>query len=73
MSLPLSRHFTHGSSVNYANRVSHLYRDLDRSKPHRFVLLDIPLVIWWDANASAWRVFEDVCPHRLVPLRWVPP
>ncbi|KAG2491183.1 hypothetical protein HYH03_010394 [Edaphochlamys debaryana] len=43
-------------------------KDLDKSKPHRFVLLDIPLVIWWDPNAKAWRVFEDVCPHRLVPL-----
>ncbi|EFJ51773.1 hypothetical protein VOLCADRAFT_87282 [Volvox carteri f. nagariensis] len=44
-------------------------RDLDRSRPHRFVLLNIPLVIWWDSNAASWRVFEDVCPHRLVPLR----
>ncbi|GLC61279.1 hypothetical protein PLESTB_001739000 [Pleodorina starrii] len=43
-------------------------RDLDKSRPHRFVLLDIPLVIWWDPNAAAWRVLEDVCPHRLVPL-----
>lgn len=43
-------------------------RDLDATKPCRFVLMGIPLVIWWDPAASAWRVFKDVCPHRLVPL-----
>ncbi|GIL72273.1 hypothetical protein Vretimale_426 [Volvox reticuliferus] len=43
-------------------------KDLDKTRPHRFVLLDVPLVIWWDPNAAAWRVLEDVCPHRLVPL-----
>lgn len=37
-------------------------RDLDKSKLHRFVLLDTPLVIWFDSNSTAWRVFKDeVC------------
>ncbi|KAG2428715.1 hypothetical protein HXX76_011419 [Chlamydomonas incerta] len=43
-------------------------KDLDPAKPHRVMLLGIPMVVWWDKNAGAWRVFEDVCPHRLVPL-----
>ena len=45
-------------------------QDLDRSQPNRFTLLERDLVIWWDAGAeqSCWRVFPDVCPHRLVPL-----
>ncbi|KAG2449650.1 hypothetical protein HYH02_005182 [Chlamydomonas schloesseri] len=43
-------------------------KDLDKAKPHRVVLLGIPMVVWWDKNAGAWRVLEDVCPHRLVPL-----
>jgi len=42
--------------------------DLDRSKPNRFTLLGQDLVIWWDRQAACWRVFEDQCPHRLVPL-----
>jgi phenylpropionate dioxygenase-like ring-hydroxylating dioxygenase large terminal subunit len=42
--------------------------DLDRSRPTRFTLLDRGIVIWWDAQNSAWRVFEDKCPHRLAPL-----
>lgn len=43
-------------------------RDLDPSKPTRFTLLERDLVIWWDPSAALWRVFPDVCPHRLVPL-----
>ncbi|KAG1675233.1 hypothetical protein FOA52_016264 [Chlamydomonas sp. UWO 241] len=43
-------------------------KDLDRARLHRFVLLEIPLVIWWDPNTVGWRVFKDECPHRLVPL-----
>jgi phenylpropionate dioxygenase-like ring-hydroxylating dioxygenase large terminal subunit len=43
-------------------------RDLDRSKPQRFTLLDIDLVIWWEPQSAAWRAMEDRCPHRLVPL-----
>ena len=43
-------------------------RDLDRSRPQRFTLLEKDLVLWWDALGESWRAFEDVCPHRLVPL-----
>ena len=45
-------------------------QDLDRSRPNRFTLLERDLVIWWDTKAEqhCWRVFPDVCPHRLVPL-----
>jgi phenylpropionate dioxygenase-like ring-hydroxylating dioxygenase large terminal subunit len=43
-------------------------RDLDKAIPHRFVLLNTPLVMWWDRAQNGWRVFKDVCPHRLVPL-----
>jgi nitrite reductase/ring-hydroxylating ferredoxin subunit len=42
--------------------------DLDPACPTRFTLLDRGIVIWWDAKGSAWRVFEDQCPHRLAPL-----
>ncbi|MGD1907644.1 MAG: Rieske 2Fe-2S domain-containing protein [Leptolyngbyaceae cyanobacterium] len=42
--------------------------DLDQERPTRFTLLEQDLVIWWDAQASSWRVFEDKCPHRLAPL-----
>ena len=43
-------------------------QDLDPNQPSRFTLLERDLVIWWDRAASSWRVFPDVCPHRLVPL-----
>ena len=43
-------------------------QDLDPKRPSRFTLLDRDLVIWWDATGDRWRVFPDVCPHRLVPL-----
>ena len=43
-------------------------QDLDPSRPSRFTLLERDLVIWWDAGGDCWRVFPDVCPHRLVPL-----
>ncbi len=43
-------------------------RDLDRSRPQRFTLLEQDLVLWWDAPGNSWRAFKDVCPHRLVPL-----
>ncbi|NEQ30366.1 MAG: Rieske 2Fe-2S domain-containing protein [Leptolyngbya sp. SIO4C5] len=42
--------------------------DLDKTKLTRFVLLETPLVIWWEPTAAAWRVFVDKCPHRLAPL-----
>ena len=37
-------------------------------RPNRFTLLERDLVIWWDQPGESWRVFPDVCPHRLVPL-----
>lgn len=43
-------------------------RDLDPQAPQRFVLLGQPLVIWFERGEGIWRVFADVCPHRLVPL-----
>jgi phenylpropionate dioxygenase-like ring-hydroxylating dioxygenase large terminal subunit len=46
----------------------HYTRDLDKSQPKTFTLLNQDLVIWWDKAAACWRVFEDKCPHRLVPL-----
>lgn len=46
----------------------HYVQDLDKSKPTPFTLLATNLVIWWDKLAESWRVFEDKCPHRLVPL-----
>ena len=42
--------------------------DLERTRPQRFTLLEQDLVLWWDAPGESWRAFEDVCPHRLVPL-----
>jgi phenylpropionate dioxygenase-like ring-hydroxylating dioxygenase large terminal subunit len=43
-------------------------KDLDPLRPLAFTLLDQDLVIWWDGPGGTWRAFEDVCPHRLVPL-----
>ena len=43
-------------------------RDLQSNRPNRFTLLARDLVLWWDVSADEWRAFEDVCPHRLVPL-----
>ena len=43
-------------------------QDLDPAQPSRFTLLERDLVIWWDRSGDRWRVFPDVCPHRLVPL-----
>jgi len=42
--------------------------DLDKTKPNKFTLLERDLVIWWDRHTAAWKVFDDRCPHRLVPL-----
>ena len=46
----------------------HFVRDLDRTKPTRFVLLEQPLVIWWQEKTQQWVVMADRCPHRLAPL-----
>ncbi|MDM7952702.1 MAG: Rieske 2Fe-2S domain-containing protein [Cyanobium sp. CZS 25K] len=43
-------------------------RDLDRTRPTAFTLLEQDLVLWWDGTGQSWRAFADVCPHRLVPL-----
>ncbi len=43
-------------------------KDLDKTKPSRFTLLEQDLVIWWEPKAETWRVFQDQCPHRLAPL-----
>ncbi|MFB2898771.1 Rieske 2Fe-2S domain-containing protein [Aerosakkonemataceae cyanobacterium BLCC-F50] len=42
--------------------------DLSKSQPTPFTLLGRDIVIWWDKNASSWRVFDDKCPHRLARL-----
>ncbi|MDJ0520123.1 MAG: Rieske 2Fe-2S domain-containing protein [Trichodesmium sp. MO_231.B1] len=39
----------------------------DPSRPYPFQLLGKNLVLWRD-NTGKWSCFEDVCPHRLVPL-----
>lgn len=46
----------------------HFVRDLEQTKPTRFVLLEQPLVIWWQEKTQQWVVFSDRCPHRLAPL-----
>ncbi|MBE9032644.1 Rieske 2Fe-2S domain-containing protein [filamentous cyanobacterium LEGE 11480] len=43
-------------------------RDLDQTKPQRFTLLDLDLVIWWEPTSQTWRAMTDRCPHRLAPL-----
>lgn len=42
--------------------------DLDKRVPHAKKVLGIDVVVWWDRNESAWKVFDDACPHRLAPL-----
>lgn len=42
--------------------------DLDKRKPHGKKVMGIDLVVWWDRNENAWKVFDDTCPHRLAPL-----
>ncbi|KAF7836965.1 Protochlorophyllide-dependent translocon component 52, chloroplastic [Senna tora] len=42
--------------------------DLDKRKPHGKKVMGIDVVVWWDRNESAWKVFDDTCPHRLAPL-----
>ena len=46
----------------------HYLKDLDRTKPTPFTLLGQNIVIWWEESSQSWRVLEDKCPHRLVPL-----
>ncbi|MBJ7900224.1 MAG: Rieske 2Fe-2S domain-containing protein [Cyanobacteria bacterium RI_101] len=42
--------------------------DLTPGRLYRFTLLEIDLVIWWDAAGDQWRAHRDQCPHRLAPL-----
>ncbi|PZO11381.1 MAG: cell death suppressor protein Lls1 [Leptolyngbya foveolarum] len=46
----------------------HYVKDLDKSKPTRFTLMDRAVVIWWEPPSQSWRVLADQCPHRLAPL-----
>lgn len=41
--------------------------DLDPTRPNKLELLAEDLVAWVDGE-GVWRVFEDRCPHRNVPL-----
>ncbi|KAE8697062.1 Protochlorophyllide-dependent translocon component 52 [Hibiscus syriacus] len=42
--------------------------DLDKTKPQAKRILGLDLVVWWDRNENEWKVFDDMCPHRLAPL-----
>ncbi|CAN1229935.1 Protochlorophyllide-dependent translocon component 52, chloroplastic [Linum grandiflorum] len=42
--------------------------DLDKRVPHAKKVLGIDVVVWWDVKQNAWKVFDDMCPHRLAPL-----
>ncbi|KAK9273298.1 hypothetical protein L1049_018105 [Liquidambar formosana] len=42
--------------------------DLDKRIPHAKKVMGLDIVVWWDRNESAWKVFDDTCPHRLAPL-----
>ncbi|XP_071718836.1 protochlorophyllide-dependent translocon component 52, chloroplastic [Rutidosis leptorrhynchoides] len=42
--------------------------DLDKRAPHGKKVLGLDIVVWWDKNENAWKVFDDKCPHRLAPL-----
>ncbi|KAJ4835428.1 hypothetical protein Tsubulata_037696 [Turnera subulata] len=42
--------------------------DLDRRVPHAKRVMGLDVVVWWDRNEEAWKVFDDTCPHRLAPL-----
>ncbi|XP_021771925.1 protochlorophyllide-dependent translocon component 52, chloroplastic-like isoform X1 [Chenopodium quinoa] len=42
--------------------------DLDKRKPHAKRVIGLDIVVWWDKTQSQWKVFNDLCPHRLAPL-----
>ncbi|CAN1229907.1 Protochlorophyllide-dependent translocon component 52, chloroplastic [Linum grandiflorum] len=42
--------------------------DLDKRVPHGKKVMGIDVVVWWDVKQSSWKVFDDMCPHRLAPL-----
>ncbi|TXG65826.1 hypothetical protein EZV62_007101 [Acer yangbiense] len=41
---------------------------MDKRVRHGKKVLGLDIVVWWDKNESSWKVFDDVCPHRLAPL-----
>ncbi|KAI3779465.1 hypothetical protein L2E82_09185 [Cichorium intybus] len=59
--------YCHFSSVSI-EPTSPLVCDLDKRTPHRKKVLGLDVVVWWDKNDNAWKVFDDTCPHRLAPL-----
>ncbi|KAI3798288.1 hypothetical protein L1987_33559 [Smallanthus sonchifolius] len=52
--------------------------DLDKRAPAWKKVMGLDVVVWWDKNENAWKVFDDMCPHRLAPLsegridQWAP-
>ncbi|CAL1388325.1 unnamed protein product [Linum trigynum] len=42
--------------------------DLDKKVPRALMVLGMDVVVWWDRNENVWKVFDDMCPHRLAPL-----
>lgn len=42
--------------------------DLDKRVPHGKRVMGLDVVVWWDKNETEWKVFNDLCPHRLAPL-----
>ena len=42
--------------------------DLDKRAPHAKTVMGLDVVVWWDTSEEKWRVFDDLCPHRLAPL-----
>ncbi|KAI3798290.1 hypothetical protein L1987_33561 [Smallanthus sonchifolius] len=42
--------------------------DLDKRAPAGKKVMGLDVVVWWDKNENAWKVFDDMCPHRLAPL-----
>ncbi|KAJ0463537.1 putative pheophorbide a oxygenase [Helianthus annuus] len=42
--------------------------DLDKRAPRGIKAMGLDVVVWWDKNENAWKVFDDRCPHRLAPL-----
>ncbi|XP_076956108.1 protochlorophyllide-dependent translocon component 52, chloroplastic-like [Bidens hawaiensis] len=42
--------------------------DLDKRAPHGKKVMGLDVVVWWDKTENAWKVFDDMCPHRLAPL-----
>lgn len=41
---------------------------VDKSKPFKSVVLDVPIVTWYDKNINHWNTVIDRCPHRGAPL-----